>query len=148
MLPPNIVITILGFLGKIFPMLPMPGTDFFSTFDLAFGDKGWAQTGRNDPIIQEAATIAPRLGMIGSVLQNMNSMYDRLEEVNAPFKIFMGEKEGRVDVEAVKQLERVAKSSDKEIEIVEGAYHQLFQDLPEVTQKVCKRVQDWVLARS
>lgn len=126
----------------------MPGTDFFSTFDLAFGDKGWAQTGRNDLIIQEAATIAPKLGMITSVLKNMNAMYDSLEEVNVPFKIFMGENEGRVDVDAVKQLARVAKSTDKEIEIVEGGYHQLFQDVPVVTQKVCQRVQQWVLARS
>lgn len=148
MLPPKIVIKILGFVARFFPMLTMPGTDFFSTFDLAFGDKGWAQAGRNDPIIQEAATLDPKLGMISSVLSNMESMNRNLEEVNVPFKIFMGEMEGRVDVAAVKRLAEVAKSSDKEIEIVEGGYHQLFQDVPEVTEKVCQHVKEWIFARS
>lgn len=126
----------------------MPGTDFFSTFDLAFGDKGWAQTGRNDPIIQEAATIAPKLGMVASALNTMDSINSNLEEVKAPFKIFMGEKEGRVDTVAVKQMAKLAKSSDKEIEIIEGGYHQLFQDVPAVTNEVCQKIQTWVLARS
>lgn len=129
-------------------MLTMPGTDFFSTFDLAFGDQAWAQTGRSDPIIQEAAQIPPRLGMAASILSSMNAINDNLEEVNVPFKIFMGEEERRVDTDAVRRLAKVAKSTDKEIEIVEGGYHQLFQDVPEVTQKVCKNVQSWVLARS
>lgn len=148
MLPPKFVIKILGFFARFFPMLTMPGTDFFETFDLAFGDKGWAQAGRNDPVIQEAATIDPKLGMASSVLSNMESINRNLEEVKVPFKIFMGEMEGRVDVEAVKRLAEVAKSSDKEIEIVEGGYHQLFQDVPEVTEKVCQNVKAWVLARS
>lgn len=86
--------------------------------------------------------------MIASVLANMNAMYDALEDVAVPFKIFVGEKELRVDVDAVKHMAKVAKSADKEIEIVENAYHQLFQDVPEVTLKVCRHVQDWVLARS
>lgn len=148
MLPPKPVISILGFLARFFPMLTMPGTDFFSTFDLAFGDPKWASTGRNDPIIQEAAVIPPKLGMAASILTNMNSMYDHLHEVNVPLKILMGSNEGRVDVDAVKHLAKVAKSADKEIEIVEGAYHQLFQDIPELTKSVCHKIQQWVLDRS
>lgn len=125
----------------------MPGVDIFSTFDAAFGDKGWAQAGRSDPMIQEAAKIPPRLGMIASILTNMDGMYDSLEEIDVPFKIFLGENESRVDVPSVKHFAQVAKLKDKSIEIVAGGYHQLFQDVPEVTQYVCKEIQNWVLAR-
>mmetsp|Transcript_29833 Transcript_29833/g.44032 ORF Transcript_29833/g.44032 Transcript_29833/m.44032 type:complete len:335 (-) Transcript_29833:187-1191(-) len=148
MLPPKIVLTIMGFVGKFFPMLSMPSTDFLSTFDEAFGDPAWAQTGRNDPLVLEAAGIPPRLGMIGSVLSHMTADFERLEEINVPFMMYVGEKEIRVDVDAIKAFEKRASSSDKGIEIVPGARHQLFQDLPEVTERLTKRIQDWILARS
>eukprot|EP00797_Seminavis_robusta_P026988 Sro4_g003290.2 (345) ;mRNA; r:105969-107497 len=148
MLPPKPVIAVMSFIAKFFPMLTMPGTDFFSTFDLAFGDKAWAQTGRHDPFVIEAASIPPKLGMIISVLNSLKKLNDSLETIGVPFKIFVGENEGRVDVDAIKRLAKVAKSTDKDIEIVPGAYHQLFQDLPEVTQLVCRHIQEWILARS
>ncbi|KAL3800647.1 hypothetical protein HJC23_006109 [Cyclotella cryptica] len=148
MLPPKPVIKVLNFVSRFFPLLKMPGTDFFSTFDLAFGDKGWAQAGRNDPMIQEAATIPPRLGMAASILTNMDKMYDSLGDIRVPFKIFLGENESRVDVSAVKHLARVAKSTDKEIEIVEGGFHQLFQDRANVTAFVCDCIAAWISARS
>jgi alpha-beta hydrolase superfamily lysophospholipase len=56
----------------------------------------------------------------------------------------MGEHEGRVDVNAIKKLAEVAKSKDKSIEIVAGGYHQLYQDIPEVTRSVCDGVKDWL----
>ena len=108
-------------------MPSMPATNFFSTFDDAFGDPAWAQTGRHDPIIQEAAGIAPRLGMISAVLKHMTANFERLEEINVPFMMYVGEKEIRVDVNAVKAFEKRASSSDKGIEVVPGARHQLFQ---------------------
>ena len=148
MLPPKFVIRILSFVAKFFPMLKLPGTDFMSTFDLAFGDKGWAQAGRNDPFVQEAAETPPRLGMATSILTNMNQMYDDLGEVKVPFKIFMGGNEGRVDTDAVRHFAKVASSKDKDIEIVKGGYHQLFQDTPEATSFVCSRIRDWILERS
>mmetsp|Transcript_49399 Transcript_49399/g.119820 ORF Transcript_49399/g.119820 Transcript_49399/m.119820 type:complete len:358 (+) Transcript_49399:255-1328(+) len=147
MLPPKFVIVVLTFLARFFPLLGMPGTDFFSTFDLAFGDKGWAKAGRNDPFVQEASLIPPRLGMIASVLSNMDQVYQRMDEIRVPFKIFMGENEGRVDTDAVRKLAEVASSKDKSIEIVDGAYHQLFQDQPEVTTQVCEGIVDWIKDR-
>ena len=60
----------------------------------------------------------------------------------------MGENEQRVDVDAVKRLAEVAASTDKAIEIIQGGYHQLFQDVPAVTNSVCEKVQQWILARS
>ena len=126
----------------------MPGTDFFSTFDMAFGDKRWAQAGRNDPLIQEAAAIPPRLGMAASILTHMDRLYHSLEDIRVPFKILLGENESRVDVSAVKHLAQVAISDDKEIEIVPGGFHQLFQDRANVTAFVCDRIATWVLARS
>lgn len=60
----------------------------------------------------------------------------------------MGENEGRVDTDAVKQLAKDASSEDKDLEIVPGGYHQLFQDLPEVTDSVCQSVVKWVSARA
>lgn len=126
----------------------MPGSDFFSTFDLAFGDQGWAKAGRADPIIQEAAGIPPRLGMAASVLSNMEQMNNDLDQIQVPFKIFLGDKEGRVDTDAIRRYAEVAASKDKELEIVEGGYHQLFQDLPAVTNVVCAHVRDWILQRA
>mmetsp|Transcript_8124 Transcript_8124/g.11166 ORF Transcript_8124/g.11166 Transcript_8124/m.11166 type:complete len:311 (-) Transcript_8124:131-1063(-) len=124
------------------PVIKLLRTDVFSTFDLAFGDKGWAKAGRNDPIIQEAAQIPPRLGMAASILSNMDQMYRDLDEVKVPFKIWMGEHEQRVDTDAIRYFAKVASSKDKELEVVNGAYHQLFQDLPDVTNKVCENVRD------
>ena len=148
MLPPKPVLKVLNFLARFFPLLKMPGTDFFGTFDLAFGDKGWALAGRNDPMIQEAATNPPRLGMAASILTNMDKTFRSLGDIRVPFKIFLGENEARVDVSAVKHLAQVARSADKEMEIVEGGFHQLFQDQANVTAFVCHRIVSWVLARS
>ena len=148
MLPPKPVIKVLNFLSRFFPLMKMPGTDFFSTFDLAFGDERWAQAGRNDPLIQEAATIPPRLGMAASILTHMDKLYHSLGDIRVPFKILLGENESRVDVSAVKHLAQVATSDDKEIEIVPGGFHQLFQDRANVTALVCNRIATWVLARS
>ena len=148
MLPPKFVINILVFFAKFFPLAKMPGTDIFSTFDLAFGDQGWAKAGRADPFVQEAAGNPPRLGMAASLLSSMDDMYSRLNEVKVPFKIFTGENEQRVDTDAIQHFFEVASSDDKAMEIVDGAYHQLFQDLPEVTAKVNAGVRDWVLERA
>jgi alpha-beta hydrolase superfamily lysophospholipase len=147
MLPPAFALKILKFLAKFFPMLTMPGTDFFSTFDLAFGDQRWAKAGRADPFIQEAAAVPPRLGMVASILSTMENVYDHLDTINVPFQIFLGENEARVDTDAVKKLAKVAKSKDKGITIVPRAYHQLFQDQPDVTQSVCDGVKGWILDR-
>lgn len=148
MLPPNFVIKILSFVARFFPMAKMPGTDVFSTFDLAFGDKGWAKAGRGDPFVQEAAGNPPRLGMAVSILKSMDDMFSRLSEVQVPLKIFTGENEQRVDTDAIRHFFKAASSKDKTLEIVDGAYHQLFQDLPEVTEKVNVGVRDWVLERA
>mmetsp|Transcript_45115 Transcript_45115/g.109160 ORF Transcript_45115/g.109160 Transcript_45115/m.109160 type:complete len:132 (+) Transcript_45115:666-1061(+) len=123
MLPPKLVIKILTFVSRFFPMAKMPGTDVFSTFDLAFGDKEWAKAGRADPFVQEAAGNPPRLGMIPSILNSMDDMNSRLDEVQVPFKIFMGENEQRVDTDAIQHIFKVASSKDKALEIVDGAYH-------------------------
>lgn len=148
MLPPAPVIAILKFVAKFFPKLKMPGVDVFSTFDLAFGDKRWAEAGWKDPFIHEAQDTPPRLGQVASILGAMGNNNNHLEDVKVPFKVFMGENEGRVDVNAVKKLAEVASSKDKSIEIIPGAYHQLYQDMPNVTKSVCDGVRDWVLARS
>lgn len=148
MLPPMFVIKILNFLSRFFPLVKMPATDFFSTFDLAFGDKGWAKAGRADPFVKEAAGNPPRLAMAASILTSMDDLYSRLNEVQVPFKIFMGENEQRVDTDAIHHFFKVASSEDKALEIVDGAYHQLFQDLPEVTEKVNDGVREWVLERA
>ena len=148
MLPPKFVVNILTFFSRFFPMAKMPGTDVWSTFDLAFGDKGWAKAGRADLFVQEASGNPPRLGMVASILSSMDYMYRRLNEIQVPFKIFTGENEQRVDTDAVRHFFKVASSNDKQLEIVDGAYHQLFQDLPEVTAKVNARVRDWVLERA
>lgn len=142
MLPPKAVMFIIGLISKVFPNRSLPGSDFCLTFDVTFGDKAWPLTGRNDPFIQEAATIA---GLISSVLSTMAMINRSFDSVNVPLKILVGEKEGRVDTDAVKELAKGA--SSKDIEIVQGAYHQLFQDVPEVTKKVCQSVTEWMLNR-
>ena len=148
MLPPTPVIAVVKLLARFFPMLTMPGTDFFSTFDLAFGDQRWAKAGRADPFIQEAAATPPKLGMAASILSNMMTINESLGDIQVPFKIFTGENEGRVDVTAIKKLAEEATSEDKSIEIVPKGYHQLFQDMPDVTESVCEGIASWILERS
>jgi hypothetical protein len=40
-LPPFPVVKVLVWLAQYYPKIVMPGTDFESTFDDAFGDKDW-----------------------------------------------------------------------------------------------------------
>lgn len=148
MLPPKIVQRIIKFLAMFFPHLKMPGTDFMTTFDEAFGDPRWAAAGRADPFIQEAASTPPRLGMAASVISASDTIWENKQEVHVPFAIFMGEKDVRVYIPDSEALYEEAKSTDKTLKIVEGGHHQLFQDAPQVTQSVVDGVGDWILARS
>lgn len=79
MLPPKFVQSIVQFLSSYFPHFKMPGTDFMSSFDEAFGDSRWADAGRADPLIQEAASTPPRLGMIASAVNTSSSHHLELK---------------------------------------------------------------------
>lgn len=147
MLPPKFVQEIVKFLGKFFPHLKMPGTDFKSTFDEAFGDPKWAAAGRADPFIQEAASTPPRLAMVASAISASDTIWDNKHQITSPFIIFMGQEDVRVYIPDSEELYSQAKSTDKTLVIVPGGRHQLYQDQPNVTQYVVDGVKDWILAR-
>lgn len=147
-LPPYPVQVILKFLSRYFPLLKLPVVDVSSSFDEAFGDKRWAAAGKADPIVQESLSTSPRLGMLGAVIGTQDEIGSSAEQVNVPFVIYLGEKDVRINVPAVHKLYEKATSKDKTLHIVEGGYHQLFQDRPEVTAKVVQGIREWVLARS
>lgn len=139
MLPPQFVQKIVIFLSRHFPHLKMPGTDFMSTFDEAFGDSRWADAGRVDPFIFEAASTPLRLSMGASAISTSDKIWNNKQDIGVPFAIFMGEKDTRVCIPDSEALYREAKSQDKTLTIVPGGHHQLYQDTPQVTQSVIKR---------
>ena len=147
MLPPNLVQRMVKVVARFFPHWPMPGIDFMSTFDDAFGDKRWAEAGRADPFVQEAASTPPRLGMIASVLTASSDIGTSMQNITLPFVIFVGQDDVRVRIPDSQELYRTASSTDKTLTVVPGGKHQLFQDQPNVTQYVIEGIQSWILAR-
>jgi acylglycerol lipase len=148
MLPPKPVVAIVKWIGTFLPKVTLPAADVFATFDDAFGDPRWAKAGRADPIVQEAARTPPRLGFAASVLKTADTISQRLDQINVPFAIFTGEKDVRVHPADSFRLYETSPSTDKSLTQVKNGYHQLFQDMPDVTQAVIDGVKDWILARS
>ena len=148
-LPPKPIVRFMQWLGRFFPMAKMPvAPGFGPDFDSAFGDPRWARAGRMDPLVQEAANTPPRLGMLRSMFLAISKVSDNLDQVAVPFHILIGSKETRVDVSDSERLYEVAHSKDKAFTRVEGGHHQLYQDMPQVTQFVIDKVASWILERS
>lgn len=147
MLPPAPVQAIVQFVSRFFPHLRMPGVDFMTTFDEAFGDPRWAKAGREDPFVKEAANTPPRLGMAASVLRASSTIYASFERIQAPLAIFIGDKDVRVYVPDSEKLYKESSSTDKSLVMVKDGHHQLFQDTLEVTSRLTEQIKDWILAR-
>ena len=69
------------------------------------------------------------------------------KKFKAPFAMIVGEKEIRVDTGAAFEFFLAAGSEDKHLKVLKGAYHQLFQDQPEIAQQAVQEVISWLDAR-
>eukprot|EP00439_Symbiodinium_sp_Y106_P034743 s1352_g4.t1 len=119
------LVGIAKILSRLFPKMPLPGVDVKSTFDQAFGDQRWAAAGKADPVVLRVLDAKFHVRTGAETLTAVEFV-----DTGAAFEFFLA-----------------AGSEDKHLKVLKGAYHQLFQDQPEVAQQAVQEVISWLDAR-
>jgi alpha-beta hydrolase superfamily lysophospholipase len=145
-LPPAPVVSVLCLVGRYYPRLVMPATDFESTYDAAFGDPEWARTTRRDPKI--AMALKPTLGAAAATLGTGDRLRPRAKDFPVPFLAVHGRRDVRTSPEVM--LEFVDRMGPERgtMEMIDTDGHQLLQDRPEVTAKVTATIREWITTQA
>mmetsp|Transcript_114526 Transcript_114526/g.160799 ORF Transcript_114526/g.160799 Transcript_114526/m.160799 type:complete len:302 (+) Transcript_114526:44-949(+) len=146
MLPPPCAIGIFKILSRWFPRLPLPGVDVVSTFDIAFGEPGWAAAAKADPVVRRVLDAKMHVRTGAEALAAMDLVNDPSKQqlFMSPLAIIVGEQERRVDTGALFNFYLEAGSKDKHLKVIPDARHQLFQDKVEITKQAVQEVISWV----
>ncbi|CAL1134262.1 unnamed protein product [Cladocopium goreaui] len=136
--------------SHFFPRLPLPGVDVVSTFDAAFGEPRWAAAGKADPIVRRVLDAKFHVRTGAETLNAVDFVNDPSKQrlLKSPLAIIVGEKEQRVDVGAIFEFYLAAGSIDKQLKVIPGACHQLFQDKADITRQAVQEVIAWLGAHS
>jgi alpha-beta hydrolase superfamily lysophospholipase len=147
---PHCIQGIVKVIGHFLPWLEMPAVDIASAFDSAFGDPQWVAAGKKDGILRRVLDSPVHFRTASEVLKGFDFVNNKHVQCTfkAPFAIFMGEKEARVDLGAIFDFYMKASSEDKILKVIPNGYHHLFQDQPEVSQQVLQDIISWLHARS
>ncbi|XP_014887883.1 monoglyceride lipase isoform X2 [Poecilia latipinna] len=70
-----------------------------------------------------------------------------IPSISWPFLLLHGDADKLCDIRGSKMMFEKAPSSDKKLTIIEGGYHALHHDLPEVAETVLKDVTSWITDR-
>ncbi|KAI0562291.1 Hydrolase alpha/beta fold family [Gracilaria domingensis] len=151
LLPPPFVQKAVKFLGKMVPSLPVPGEEISGeTWDAAFGDDTSADIARQDEFV--LYNVPVRIGTASAMLGAMQD----IENVLSNGDLFMrrvlvlhNRLDQRTKYEgSEKFVSRVRVESDQEavLEDPGGSAHQLFQEQPDITKCVVKRIVDFVVS--
>ncbi|KAM4563828.1 monoglyceride lipase isoform 1-T1 [Odontesthes bonariensis] len=70
-----------------------------------------------------------------------------IPSISWPFLLLHGDDDKLCDIRGSKMMYENTASSDKKIQVYEGAYHALHHDLPEVAESVLKDVTGWITER-
>ena len=141
-LPPRFIIRILTCLSPYYPKMRMPATDFGDTFEEAFGDKNWASTARQDPVVQ----VSPKgtLGAITATVATGEKVLERAREFHLPLLAIHARADCRTECSAVEQFVDQAGSDATGFFLEETSGHQLLQGVPAVTAKVMDKIAGWI----
>lgn len=107
-------------------------------------DAAWVQATLQDPLVYHGPGTA-RLG--AEILHTLEGLRPRLAEVSLPLLILQGEKDILVDPRGSRLLYERAASADKTHKVYAGAFHEVFNDLPEAREAFLEDVVAWLDAR-
>ncbi len=94
----------------------------------------------NDPLVH--SKITPRLAK--EMFENVGLLFEKAGNLRMPILFVAGEQDRVVPPAATRRLFEATPSNDKEIEIFQGAYHEIFCD-PEHKDKFRNRITEWIL---
>ncbi|XP_063425360.1 monoglyceride lipase-like [Mytilus trossulus] len=83
-----------------------------------------------------------------SFLKAMDTIKEKQSTVEWPFLALHGDEDKLCDVEGAIKFHELAKSTDKEIKIYKGLYHQLHNELEEDKKVVFEDIKSWLMKRS
>jgi len=149
-LPPKPVMFVLETFGRYLPWsFRVPGSDLLEGdqgWDAAFGDKEFAKRSWNED--KKLVLDAPRMRMISSALTHIQRVGRELESLSVPLLVLHGTDDVRCEAAGAEELCERVSSTDKELKLIEGARHQLFQDTPPNIKIAVDYLADWIKARS
>ena len=108
-------------------------------------DAAWVQATLCDPLVYHGPGTA-RLG--AEILHTLEGLRPRLAGITLPLLILQGEKDILVDPRGSKLLYEQAASADKTHKVYAGAFHEVFNDLPESREAFLGDVVAWLDAHS
>ena len=133
-----ILIAISGILNKILPKLPALALDISGISRIPEEVEKY----KKDPLVFQGK-IPVRTGY--ELLQMMRFIQGNAEKFNFPFLVMHGTADRLTNPEGSKLLFEKSPSKDKTIEILEGAYHELLNDLDR--EKVLEMILEWLEKR-
>jgi len=107
-------------------------------------DSDWVASTRRDPLIYRGPGTA-RLG--AEILDALESLRPRLSRIALPLLILQGGKDILTDGKGSRLLYEQVASSDKTLKTYEGAYHEVFNDLPASREAILGDTVSWLDAR-
>ena len=104
-------------------------------------DEEWVKATLRDPLVYHG----PGTTRLGSeIMHTMERLRPRLTEITLPLLILQGEKDILVDARGSKLLYEQAASADKTYRVYGGAFHEVFNDLPESREALLRDVVAWL----
>jgi hypothetical protein len=82
--------------------MTIPATDFSATFVEAFGDKEWAVTARQDPVVQ--VSLKPTLGSVVSMVASCDTVARQALSLDVHLLAIHAIRDCRTECQAVVQL--------------------------------------------
>ncbi|XP_052086433.1 monoglyceride lipase-like [Mytilus californianus] len=133
------------FLGKIAAkVLPQLCVIKLDSKDLS-RDSAVVKKYDDDPLVWHHGLKA-RWGV--SFLKAMDTIKEKQSTIEGPFLTLHGDEDKLCDVEGSKKFYALAKSTDKEIKVYKGHYHQLHNELEEDKKVVLEDIKNWLIKRS
>jgi alpha-beta hydrolase superfamily lysophospholipase len=138
---PPMVLAVNQFLSLVLPRLRLTKlpTEGISR------DAAWVRATLDDPLVYHGPGTT-RLG--AEIIRALAHLRPRLGEIRLPLLIVQGERDILVNSKGSRMLYEQAASTDKTHKVYEGAYHEVFNDLPEAREAVVRDVVAWLDAHT
>ncbi|GMH32819.1 hypothetical protein BSKO_00653 [Bryopsis sp. KO-2023] len=144
-LPPRMLLPLLGAFVKLFPNVRHRSDEYEGTFDDAFGDPSFPEQARKDPLV---VFQTPTLRFMLQGLGLLQKLSGNLADIELPFLALHGSEDVRCSIEGSRRLYEEASSEDKTFKTMEGMKHQLLQEPPKNRTIVFDEIVGWLKERT
>lgn len=122
-----------------------PGLGMFSVApELVSRDTSVVTDYTNDPLVMHAKVPARTLGEIVNFVEILPA---GLPLITLPLLVMHGRDDKLAGVAGSEMVVRAASSKDKTLQVYDGLYHEIFNELPANRATVLKDLKDWICAR-